>query len=264
MHFDHISHELNFNSGKDSDLTKIGMNKLCIGFGDWLTAYALFELSIKLLFLFMSQFDLFGPSANSSQPGPPDKVVRIPNGEYRFLSRFYSAGESDRYFRSLRDKVEWKQESMKMYGKAIPFPRLTAWYGDTDKPYSFSGITLQPLPWLPELLEIRSRLESLTQTVFNSVLLNLYRNGNDSISWHTDAEPELGQDPVIGSVNFGATRTFQLRHKYTKEKIDIELNHGSALIMQGQTQHFWQHQVPKTSKPVKDRINLTFRFIKNT
>ncbi|QXV63994.1 alpha-ketoglutarate-dependent dioxygenase AlkB [Mucilaginibacter sp. 21P] len=213
----------------------------------------------------MSQFDLFGNSAGSaSQSGPPDRIVKIANGEYRFLPEFYTMVESDRYFRVLMEQAEWKQESMKMYGKTILFPRLTAWYGETDKPYSFSGITLQPLPWLPELLEIRDRLQALTKTSFNSVLLNLYRSGNDSISWHTDAEPELGKDPVIGSVNFGATRTFQLRHKYTKEKIDIDLTHGSALIMQGQLQHFWQHQLPKTSKPVNDRINLTFRYIKNT
>jgi alkylated DNA repair dioxygenase AlkB len=102
----------------------------------------------------------------------------------------------------------------------------------------------------------------LAEVVFNSVLLNLYRSGNDSISWHTDAEKELGINPIIASVNFGATRKFQLKHIKSKEKIEIELTHGSLLIMQGELQHFWQHQVPKTSKPVNERINLTFRKIK--
>jgi alkylated DNA repair dioxygenase AlkB len=149
-----------------------------------------------------------------------------------------------------------------MYGKRINFPRLTAWYGDNDKPYSFSGITLNPLSWTKTLSEIKNRIEPKAGVSFNSVLLNLYRDGNDSISWHTDAEPELGKNPVIASVNFGETRNFQLRHIETKEKVEIELVHGSLLIMQGELQHFWQHQVPKTAKKIKDRINLTFRVIK--
>jgi alkylated DNA repair dioxygenase AlkB len=151
---------------------------------------------------------------------------------------------------------------MNMYGKQVAFPRLTSWYGDNDKPYSFSGITLQPKEWTRELLEVKARIESLAHVQFNSVLLNRYRNQNDSISWHTDAEKELGQNPVIASVNFGATRKFQLRHINTKEKLEIELTHGSLLIMQGELQHFWQHQVPKVSKDVNERINLTFRVIK--
>ena len=149
-----------------------------------------------------------------------------------------------------------------MYGKKINFPRLTAWYGDNDKPYSFSGITLQPIPWNTEILEIKRKIEPEAKVTFNSVLLNLYRNGNDSISWHTDAEPELGKNPVIASVNFGATRKFQLKHIKTGERREIELEHGSLLIMQGELQHYWQHQVPKTNKIIGERINLTFRVIK--
>lgn len=213
----------------------------------------------------MSQLDFFGDNNDkSNRHVAPGSVVKIANGEYRYFNNFYSKTESDRFFLALMEKVQWKQESMNMYGKTIPFPRLTAWYGDSDRPYSFSGITLQPLPWLPELLEIKALIEATANTRFNSVLLNLYRDGNDSISWHTDAEPELGQNPIIGSVNFGATRTFQLRHKVTREKIDIDLGHGTALIMQGELQHFWQHQVPKITKSVSDRINLTFRNIINS
>ena len=150
---------------------------------------------------------------------------------------------------------------MNMYGKKTNFPRLTAWYGDDDKSYSFSGITLQPLPWTNEIIDIKSKIEPIAKRKFNSVLLNLYRNGNDSISWHTDAEKELGINPIIASVNLGATRMFQLRHIQTKRKIEIELTHGSFLLMQGELQHFWQHQVPKTTKIVGERINLTFRVI---
>ena len=186
----------------------------------------------------------------------------IENGEYIFYPNFFSQSESDTLLKGLLNNIVWKQESMNMYGKKIDFPRLTAWYGNNDKTYSFSGITLQPLLWTSEILTIKNKIEPIANTVFNSVLLNQYRDGNDSISWHTDAEKELGINPKIASVNFGATRKFQLRHIKTKEKLEIELTHGCLLIMQGELQHFWQHQVPKTRKPIGKRINLTFRVIK--
>lgn len=211
----------------------------------------------------MYQLDIFGnPIPPKSGSNPKEGLTVIENGEYIFYPNFFPKSESDILLKGLRNNIVWKQESMNMYGKKIDFPRLTAWYGNNDKPYSFSGITLQPLPWTNEILTIKNKIEPIAKTVFNSVLLNLYRDGNDSISWHTDAEKELGINPIIASVNFGATRKFQLRHIKTKEKLEIELTHGSLLIMQGELQHFWQHQVPKTSKPVGERINLTFRVIK--
>jgi alkylated DNA repair dioxygenase AlkB len=211
----------------------------------------------------MNQLDIFGnPIPQKSGNIAKECLTVIENGEYIFYPNFFSQSESDLILKNLRSNIVWKQESMNMYGKKINFPRLTAWYGNNDKPYSFSGITLQPLPWSSEILTIKSKIEPVAKTEFNSVLLNLYRDGNDSISWHTDAEKELGANPVIASVNFGATRKFQLRHIKTKEKLEIELTHGSLLIMQGELQHFWQHQVPKTSKVVGERINLTFRVIK--
>ena len=205
--------------------------------------------------------DLFGNPIK-----PTEKIAtglnKIKNGEYLFFPNFFTKSESDLFLQILISEIEWKQESMNMYGKQVAFPRLTAWYGDNDKPYSFSGITLAPKIWTKELLEIKEKIEQLSKLKFNSVLLNRYRSGNDSISWHTDAEKELGQNPVIASVSFGATRTFQLKHKETKEKLDIELTHGSLLIMQEELQHFWQHQIPKTKKNISERINLTFRVIK--
>lgn len=211
----------------------------------------------------MEQRDLFG---NIIPAITNDKIksglIKIENGEYVFYPAFFLKAESDLYLKTIKENIEWKQESMNMYGKQVNFPRLTAWYGDNDKPYSFSGITLEPKSWSKELIAIKEKIEPISKVVFNSVLLNLYRSGNDSISWHTDAEKELGINPVIASVNFGATRKFQLRHIHTKEKLEIELTHGSLLIMQGKLQHYWQHQVPKTSKVVDERINLTFRVIK--
>jgi alkylated DNA repair dioxygenase AlkB len=204
----------------------------------------------------MEQLDLF----NTIMKHP--ELVKIQDGEYMYIPNFFNKQKSDYFFDALLKRIEWKQEEMKMYGKLLKFPRLTAWYGDNNKPYSFSGINLNPTIWNDELLQIKKTIEPKCNGIFNSVLLNLYRNGNDSISWHTDAEKELGKNPLIASVNFGATRKFQLRHRETKEKIEIELIHGSLLIMKGSLQHFWQHQVPKTKKTVGKRINLTFRVIK--
>ena len=204
----------------------------------------------------MVQLNLFEEKNNDSE------LTKVQNGEYIFLPSFFDSSVANDYLQKLRNKIKWEQEEMRIYGKIVKFPRLTAWYGDNDKPYSFSGITLNPNNWTSELTEIKTKIETKCNVIFNSVLLNLYRNGQDSISWHTDAEKELGINPVIASVNFGATRKFQLRHIQTKQKIEIELTHGSLLIMQGELQHFWQHQVPKTSIPVGERINLTYRVIK--
>lgn len=204
----------------------------------------------------MDQLNLF------EEPKEGGRVVNIRDGAYRYWPRLFKTDEANHYLETLDAKIAWRQESMQIYGKEVNFPRLTAWYGDQDKPYTFSGITLQPHPWSSELRAIKEDIEPIAGVKFNSVLLNLYRDGKDSISWHTDAEAELGQNPVIASVNFGAERTFQLRHIKTKERINIELGHGSLLIMEGTLQHFWQHQVPKTKKPKSARINLTFRVIK--
>ena len=200
--------------------------------------------------------DLFDKTKNEK------KTIEISNGEYLYIPEFYPVKIADAYFRNLRDRVLWRQESMKMYGRQIMFPRLSAWYGDPGKSYSFSGLNLNPYSWLPELLEIKKDIESLSSIEFNSVLLNRYRDGNDSMSWHSDDEKELGKNPIIASINFGAERKFQLKHKETKERFDIMLKHGSILFMMGELQHFWKHQVPKTKRVKTERINLTYRVIK--
>jgi alkylated DNA repair dioxygenase AlkB len=204
----------------------------------------------------MNQLSLFSTPNKNFEP------IKIENGEYIFVSDLFTKQEADFYLEIFSKSIDWKQEEMQLYGRVVKFPRLTAWYGETDKVYSFSGITLQPNEWTKELLEIKEKIELKCSKAFNSVLLNLYRDGNDSISWHTDAEKELGRNPVIVSVNFGAERTFQLRHMETKERISIPLTHGSLLIMQGELQHYWQHQIPKTKVFKTPRINLTFRVIK--
>ncbi|HEX6141529.1 MAG TPA: alpha-ketoglutarate-dependent dioxygenase AlkB [Geminicoccaceae bacterium] len=164
---------------------------------------------------------------------------------------------ADRLFEALEREVAWRQETATVMGRRIPIPRLTAWHGEAG--YVYSGIRLDPRPWNAPLIELRGVAEALAGQAFNSVLLNLYRTGRDSVSWHADNEPGLGQDPVIASLSLGAVRRFQLRHRRTRERIDLDLPHGSCLIMAGATQHHWLHQLPKTARPVGPRINLTFR-----
>ncbi|MEP7144507.1 MAG: alpha-ketoglutarate-dependent dioxygenase AlkB [Ferruginibacter sp.] len=184
------------------------------------------------------------------------------HGEAILYPGFFSPAESGLFLSILRDEIKWKQEPIKIYGKEIMQPRLTAWYGDADKKYSYSGITMQPRQWIPSLLEIKEKIETVAGVQFTSALLNFYRNGKDSMGWHRDNEKELGINPVIGSVSFGATRTFQFRN-YNKKKsvISIDLTHGSFLLMKGETQHHWEHQLPKTNKKIGHRINITFRVI---
>ena len=190
------------------------------------------------------------------------EVLSMPDADVIFYHNFFSCQESDELFQTLFNEIKWRQDKMKIYGKEVNLPRKTAWYGDRDKPYRFSGIHLEPEPWTCTLLQIKEKVEEIAEVKFNSVLLNLYRDGNDGISWHTDAEPELGNNPVIASVSFGGARRFMFRHKQNKDlKTEVKLTHGSFILMAGTTQHFWQHQIPKTSKKVEPRINLTFRVI---
>ncbi len=187
----------------------------------------------------------------------------LPDADVAYYSEFFPTAESDHLFSELLNNTQWGQGRIKLYGKLYPEPRLTAWHGDEGMIYSYSGLTLHPLPWTETLLEIKARVDVAAGAIFNSVLLNLYRDGRDSNGWHQDNEPELGQNPIIASVSFGATRRFQMRHKLRKDLpgFEIDLDHGSLLVMSGPTQHFWQHQIPKTSKAVGQRINLTFRVI---
>ena len=189
------------------------------------------------------------------------KCLNLSDADVTFYPGFFSPEDASRVFVELRDTTTWRQESAKLYGRMIRQPRLTAWYGDEGKDYSYSGINNVALPWTSALLEVKQLVEPACGMMFNSVLLNRYRTGKDSVSWHSDDEPAFGDQPVIASVSFGATRTFQLKHKSRNLKASIELTHGSLLIMCGSTQTNWRHQVPKTTKPVDERINLTFRMI---
>ena len=180
-----------------------------------------------------------------------------------YFPEVFPVTESKALFEKLTENITWRQESIFIFGRKVLTPRLTAWYGDAGAVYKYSGVSFDPLPWTEELLFIKSKAEGLAGTIFNSVLLNLYRDGSDSMGWHSDDEPELGRDPIIASVNLGEARRFDLRLKTDhQQKLQILLEDGSVLVMKGELQHYWQHQVAKSAKVKGPRINLTFRTIK--
>ena len=160
--------------------------------------------------------------------------------------------------------VSWRQDSITVRGRTHLLPRLQQWYGDEGSVYSYAGIKMEPLPWLPYLQEIREDLERVVGKPFNSVLLNLYRNGSDTVGWHADDEPELGVDPVIASISLGAERDLLFKHNdpnVRADRVRIALAHGSLLVMSGQTQRCWKHSLPRRARVTLPRINLTFRNI---
>jgi alkylated DNA repair dioxygenase AlkB len=192
---------------------------------------------------------------------------KVPNllpfdGEAYFLSSFIETVKATNFFLNLHKDVKWQQESVKIFGKSIPQPRLTAWFSDNLQTYSYSGIQMKAEKLTNELLSIRQMVQEITGMRFNSALLNLYRDGNDSVGWHRDNEKELGTEPVIASVSLGAERMFQLRN-YTNKKlrVNLQLTNGSLLLMKGSTQANWEHRIPKTTSITGPRINITFRLI---
>lgn len=190
-------------------------------------------------------------------------VLNLPDAEIIYYPHFFDKKEADAIFAQLTNDIPWQQDDIRVFGKIHPQPRLTALFGNEGKPYSYSNIKMQPHPWNPLLQKIKLLVESVSDTNFTTVLLNQYRDGKDSNGWHADNEKELGTNPIIASVSFGAERIFQLKHNSISGlKQNILLEHGSLLLMKGTTQHFWKHQIPKTAKPIGSRINLTFRVIK--
>lgn len=189
-------------------------------------------------------------------------ALDMPQADVWYFPHAFNASESTHYFELLYKEIAWKADQVRIFGKWIDQPRLTALYAANSNPYTYSGLTLDPTPFTPLLHEILIRVKELTGTNFSSCLLNLYRDGNDSNGWHADDEKELGTDPVIASVSFGQDRMFHFRHKKDKSlKQKLVLENGSILLMKGSTQHHWQHQLPKSKRHMTPRINLTFRNI---
>ena len=196
--------------------------------------------------------------------------IDLPGGQIAYIPGFIPPAQADAFYQRLDQDIDWLQQDIVMYGQRHKVPRLSRWYGDEGLAYTYSGITEQSPGWLPVLQSLRDLLHTalpgyvagVSPLPFNSVLANLYRDGSDSVAWHADDEPELGQSPAIASLSFGAVRRFQLRHRDDKNhRLQLELAHGSLLFMYGDLQQNWMHQLPKSKKITEPRINLTFRHV---
>lgn len=171
--------------------------------------------------------------------------------------------EPDHYLHQLLHHIEWRPDEAVIFGKHITTKRKVAWYGDRPFDYTYSNTTKQALPWTEELLALKQIIENATHETFNSCLLNLYHSGEEGMAWHSDGEKDLKRNGAIGSVSLGAERKFSFKHKVTKQRVDVNLEHGSLLVMTGTTQTHWLHRLPPTKKVSTPRVNLTFRTIVN-
>lgn len=184
------------------------------------------------------------------------------NGELFYYQDFLSPSVSLNLLDVLLEELNFKNDETIVFGKHRVMNRLTAWVGDEPFVYGYSQIKMKAEPWLDSLLQIKNKVEERTNSTFNSCLLNYYPSGDDGMGWHSDNERELGENPTIASLSFGAERKFSFKHNETKQKLDLQLANGSLLLMAGEIQHHWKHALPKTKKISKPRLNLTFRTIK--
>ena len=191
-----------------------------------------------------------------------DKELSLPNARISYYPNFLMRKDANHMFDTLLKHTSWRQDQIKVFGKVYNQPRLTALYSTTARTYSYSGLTMHPEPFPDYLLRLKLQIENTSHHSFNSLLLNLYRNGSDSNGWHADNEKELGINPVIASVSLGEQRPFHFKHRQLKEhRYKLELGHGSLLLMSGEMQHYWLHQIAKTKRHIGPRINLTFRTL---
>lgn len=192
----------------------------------------------------------------------PEPVNLLPyDGTVLYFGVVFTPDESDRFFRTLLNNIEWKNDEAMIFGKKIVTKRKVAWYGEQHYSYTYSGVTKYALPWTDELMKIKQKIEETTGEIYNSCLLNLYHDGSEGMAWHSDGEKDLKKHGAIASVSFGAERIFAFKHKKTQEKRQFSLQHGSVLVMKDETQDFWLHRLPPTTKVHAPRVNLTFRTI---
>lgn len=191
-----------------------------------------------------------------------EEFYTFPKDLLEFREHFLTSDESDQLFSQLLDNTPWKQRTQTIYDKKVLTPRLTAWYGDGEKSYKLGGSEFEVNAWTPELLSLKNKIEEVFGHEFNSVLLNLYRDNNDSVAWHRDKESRYGDRPVIASLSLGQTRKFDFRKlNHHQSRYSIPLPHGSLLLMKGDLQENWEHRIAKSALYMKERINLTFRLV---
>lgn len=188
--------------------------------------------------------------------------LHLPDAQVHWHRHWLPRDAADTLQRTLREDVPWEVHRIRMFGRQVDSPRLSCWMGDPAARYRYSGTEFVPQPWHPALLPLRDQLAAFCGHAFNSVLLNRYRDGDDGMGWHSDNEPELGPAPVIASLSLGAGRRFLLRRRDDHaKKAEVLLDHGDLLVMGGQTQRLYQHCLPKSARPLAERLNLTFRWI---
>ncbi len=200
--------------------------------------------------------DLFGNLADKN------KNLLPVDGVARYFGRVFGYEAATAHLQSLIAEVPWQQDEVVMFGKRIITKRKVAWYGGNGLAYTYSGTTRQALPWSPDLLQLKTRVEAETGESYNACLLNLYHNGEEGMSWHSDDEDTIVEGSAIASVSFGAPRRFLFKHRQSGQKVALQLEHGSLLLMQGQTQQHWLHSLPKQRRETRPRVNLTFRKMK--
>lgn len=183
------------------------------------------------------------------------------DGNATYYEDFLNEKESENYYKIFLDKISWKNDEALIFGKRIITKRKVAWYADKPFNYTYSKVTKKALPWTKDLLALKEKIEKRFNSKFNSCLLNLYHSGEEGMAWHSDDEKELKENGKIASVSLGVKRKFLFKHKYSKEKVSIDLAPGSILIMKGETQKYWNHRLPPTKKVLCSRINLTFRIM---
>lgn len=196
----------------------------------------------------------------SSFSDEPTNILPF-DGEVNYYGIVMTNKEADNYFQRLTDAIVWKNDEAIIMGKKVITKRKVAWYGDIPFSYTYSQITKTALPWTEELLALKALVEERTGETYNSCLLNLYHDGEEGMAWHSDGEKDLKKNGAIASLSLGAIRKFAFKHKDTKDKVEIILQHGSLLVMRGTTQTHWLHRLPPTKLVKTPRINLTFRTI---
>ena len=203
----------------------------------------------------MSQHDLFGNLI--------DKPISLlpKDGSVDYYGGLLSLDHADYFLKRLLDNIAWKNDVAIVMDKRIVTKRKVAWYGDQPFKYSYSNTTKSALPWIDELLTLKAMVEEKTGETYNSCLLNLYHTGEEGMAWHSDAEKDLKKNGAIASLSLGAMRKFSFKHKRNKETVSLDLQHGSLLVMKGETQSHWLHRLPPTQKVTEPRVNLTFRTI---
>ena len=198
------------------------------------------------------------PTETATLPGA---ALQLPGALLRYAPAFLAAAEADALFGALRAEIAWERHHVRLFGRTLPAPRLSCWIGDAGTAYTYSRVRFEPRPWPPVLAALRAHLQHACAVRFNSVLANLYRDGRDAMGWHSDDEPELGDDPLIASLSLGAARRFVLRARDADARLALTLQHGSLLLMGDGCQRLYRHALPRTRATVGPRINLTFRQV---